>query len=147
MDDFAEVQSVSVRGGTATVTLDAPTGANATVADSFYAVRGDSTERLEAESVTLEDGEITVRFDNAEFRKLGGEGGRLEIYGEYDTTAYDRVYFDHSVLNADFAADDSATENGDSDEKKGRCSNESADERNGHPSSSPIAESAASVVA
>ncbi|WP_158055399.1 bifunctional metallophosphatase/5'-nucleotidase [Halorussus halophilus] len=117
VDDFAEVQSVSVHRGTATVTLDAPNGTNATVEDSFYAVRGDSAERVEAESATLEDGSVKVRFDIADFWELRGHDGRLEIYGKYDTTAYDRVYFDHSVLNADFEDYEPGERKGHGDDK------------------------------
>jgi hypothetical protein len=71
------------------------------VEDSFYDVHAASSDRLEAESVTLTNGTLTVRFDNAAFRKHAGEAGELQISGEYTTTAYDRVYFEHSVLNAD----------------------------------------------
>ncbi|WP_137284337.1 bifunctional metallophosphatase/5'-nucleotidase [Halorussus salinisoli] len=112
VDDVTEVQSVSVRKGTATVSLDAPNGTTNVVADSFYAVRGDSGERLKAESVTVEDGTVKVRFDNAEYRKLAGDGGMLQIYGKYDTSAYERVYFEHSVLNADFEASGSGEKKG-----------------------------------
>jgi 2',3'-cyclic-nucleotide 2'-phosphodiesterase (5'-nucleotidase family) len=139
IDVETEVQSVSVRKGTATVSLDAPNGTTGVVAESFYAVRGDSGERLDAESVALEDGEVKVRFDNAAYRRLAGESGRLQIYGEYDTRAYDRVYFDHSVLNADFEASDSGEKKG--HRKKGGKKN--SEKKKGHDSLAPMTQTSA----
>ncbi|WP_267642203.1 bifunctional metallophosphatase/5'-nucleotidase [Haloarchaeobius amylolyticus] len=107
VDSVTAVRDISVEKGMATVTIDAPNGTTATVPDSFYVVDGASSERLAAESVTLTDGTIEVTFENAAFRRMAGEGGDLELYGKYETTAFDRVYFEHSVVNADLRASDS----------------------------------------
>ncbi|WP_232701599.1 bifunctional metallophosphatase/5'-nucleotidase [Halobacterium wangiae] len=118
VDDFAEVRSVSVQEGSATVVLDAPAGANATVADSFYVTHADSTERIHAESVELGDGTLEVSFAMSDLAPHLGRNGDLELYGEYDSTAYDLVYFEHSVVNADLErgvfgqAADSGSSNG-----------------------------------
>ncbi|WP_336036768.1 bifunctional metallophosphatase/5'-nucleotidase [Halobacterium yunchengense] len=101
VDDFAEVESVDVRRGDATVVLDAPAGLNGTDAESFYVTHADSTERQYAESVRVDGDTVEVAFEVSELAPLLGETGDLELYGEYSTTAYERVYFESSVLNAD----------------------------------------------
>ncbi|RBI63327.1 UDP-sugar hydrolase [halophilic archaeon] len=116
VDSVVDARSVSVREGTATVALDAPAGANATVDGSFYATPAASGERLAAESVELDDGTVRVRFAAAELKRLSGAAGRVQLYGKYDTTAYERVYFDHSVLNANLAASDFGEKRGRDDE-------------------------------
>ncbi|MCT9095520.1 bifunctional UDP-sugar hydrolase/5'-nucleotidase [Haloarchaeobius sp. HME9146] len=110
VDSVTDVEDISVQKGMATVTIDAPNGTTAAVPDSFYVTDGASGERLAADSVTLTDGTIEVTFENAAFRRMSGEGGSLELYGKYDTTAFDRVYFEHSVVNADLSASDSGGE-------------------------------------
>jgi len=101
VDNFTDVRSVDVRKGDATVVVDAPAGTNATVEDSFYVTHADSGDRVHAESVELDDGTVAVSFAMADLAPYLGQSGDLELYGEFDTTAYDRVYFEHSVLNAD----------------------------------------------
>lgn len=105
-----EPESKAVREGTAVITLPAPEGTR-NVSDGFYATTGDPSERLDAESVALEDGMVEVRFDAAELRRLAGDGdGAFQLYGEYNSSAYDRVYFEHSVLNANVAASNFAAQ-------------------------------------
>jgi 5'-nucleotidase/UDP-sugar diphosphatase len=101
VDDFAEVESVSVRKGTATITLDAPNGTNAAVADSFYLTHANSSTRVAADSVTVEDDTVQVEFEMKKIAPYVGKRGQVELYGKYSTSAYERVYFEHSVLNAD----------------------------------------------
>ncbi|NEU55445.1 bifunctional UDP-sugar hydrolase/5'-nucleotidase [Halorussus sp. MSC15.2] len=146
VDAVTEVQSVSVRKGTATVSLDAPNGTTDVVTGSFYAVRGDSGEHLEADSVSLEDGRVKVRFENSEYRKLAGEGGQLQIYGEYDTSAYERVYFEHSVLNADFEASDSGQKKGHQKDGKKKGGKKKGHQKNGHDSLAPITQASATPI-
>jgi len=102
VDDFSAVESVSVRQGAATVALDAPEGINGTAPDSFYVTHADSSERIAAESVTIGEETVEVEFAMSDLAPFLGQNGDVELYGKYETTAYDRVYFEYSVLNADF---------------------------------------------
>ena len=148
VDAVVEPESVSVRAGTATVTLDAPAGANATVADSFYATRGASGARVAAESVELDGGAVKVSFDVSELKRLAGGCGAVEIYGEYDSTAYDRVYFAHSVLNADLEPSDFGKKRGHEKHEKNGHEEDGRHEENGrHDARAPITRATATPVA
>ena len=103
----AEVRTESVEVGeeTVTVVLDAPNGTNGTVADSFYATVGSSDCKcIDAVEERYADGTVEVTFDVSDLREFEGADS-VQIYGEYDTTAYERVYFEHSVLNANLSAE------------------------------------------
>ncbi|UPW01477.1 bifunctional metallophosphatase/5'-nucleotidase [Halorussus gelatinilyticus] len=107
VDAEVETQSVSVSDGTATVELAAPNGTQ-NVSD-FYATTGNASDHLAAESASLSNGTVTVAFDVADLRKLSA-GGTVQIYGGYNTSAYERVYFADSVLNAEVSASDVGAE-------------------------------------
>jgi PGF-CTERM protein len=106
IDAEVETQSVEVSEDTATVELAAPEGTQNV--SSVYATTG-LGERLEAESATLSNDTVEVTFDVADLRQFA-DGDSLELYGAYNTSAYDRVYFENSVLNADLSANDFAEE-------------------------------------
>ncbi|PSP55607.1 UDP-sugar hydrolase [Halobacteriales archaeon QS_1_67_19] len=99
VDAEVETQSVDVSEGTATVTLPAPEGTQNV--SGVYATTGVG-ERLEAESATLDGDVVEVTFDVADLRQFAG-GESVQLYGAYNTSAYERVYFEHSVLNAELS--------------------------------------------
>jgi 2',3'-cyclic-nucleotide 2'-phosphodiesterase (5'-nucleotidase family) len=105
-----EDSTVEVDGnGKVVLTMDAPANATGVVADSFYAVPPQpGSETVEAEQVTFDDeaDRLVVRFDDAELAALadGADERDLELYGEYQSTEYDRAYWSSSRLNADFTA-------------------------------------------
>ncbi|WP_435176933.1 bifunctional metallophosphatase/5'-nucleotidase [Halorussus sp. AFM4] len=107
VDAEVATESVEVSEGTVTVSLAAPNGTQNV--SGFYATTGDASERLAAESASFESGTVTVAFDLAKLRSLAG-GETVQIYGGYNTSAYQRVYFDHSVLNAELSASEFAAE-------------------------------------
>ncbi|WP_128478536.1 bifunctional metallophosphatase/5'-nucleotidase [Halorussus pelagicus] len=107
VDAEVETESVSVADGTATVELAAPDGIQ-NVSD-FYATTGDAGDRLAADSVSLSNGTVTATFGFADLRELSA-GKSVQMYGDYNTSAYQRVYFADSVLNAQFAASDIGAE-------------------------------------
>ncbi|WP_440007116.1 hypothetical protein [Halomicrococcus sp. SG-WS-1] len=75
---------------------------------------------------------MRVRFDAAELKRLSGAAGRIQLYGKYDTTASERVYFDHSVLNANLAASDFG-------EKRGRDDEPTCEERSNATATASVA--------
>ncbi|WP_276299266.1 bifunctional metallophosphatase/5'-nucleotidase [Halorussus lipolyticus] len=107
VDAEVETQSVSVTEGTATIALTAPNGTQ-NVSD-FYATTGNASDLLAAESSSLSNDTVTVAFDLAELRKLSA-GETVQIYGDYNTSAYERVYFRNSILNAELSASDFGAE-------------------------------------
>jgi len=141
VDDFAEVESVDVRHGDATLVLDAPRNASEAVAESFYVTHADTTERLSAESAHVGDDTVEVTFPMSKLAPYLGQNGDLELYGEYNTTPDERVYFDSSVLNADlergvFGAG-GGNDHGNDDEEKhgngnGRGNGNGHERGNGH---------------
>ncbi|WP_135853529.1 bifunctional metallophosphatase/5'-nucleotidase [Halorussus salinus] len=107
VDAEVETESVSVTDGTATVELAAPNGIQ-NVSD-LYATTGDAGDRLAADSVSLSNGTVTATFGVADLRELSA-GDPVHIYGDYNTSAYQRVYFENSVLNAQVAASEVGAE-------------------------------------
>ncbi|UPV75443.1 5'-nucleotidase C-terminal domain-containing protein [Halorussus limi] len=107
VDAEVETKSVTASERTATVELAAPNGTQNL--SEFYATTGDASDRLAAESVSLSNGTVTVAFDIAELRELSS-GDAVQIYGGYNTSAYQRVYFNNSVLNAEVSADEFGAE-------------------------------------
>ena len=108
VDAEVATESVEVNEGTVTVSLAAPNGTR-NVSDDFYATTGNASERLAAESATFDSDTVTVSFDLSELRTMAG-GDAVQIYGGYNTSAYQRVYFENSVLNAELSADEFAAE-------------------------------------
>jgi len=101
VDAEVETESVEVSDDRVTVSLAAPEGVRSV--GEVYAATGDH-DRVGAESVALADDTVEATFDAAELREAAGDAERLPVYGAYNTSAYERVYFEHSVLNAEVPA-------------------------------------------
>nr|WP_255457503.1 5'-nucleotidase C-terminal domain-containing protein [Halorussus sp. JP-T4] len=111
------MQRVDVHVGRADVRLDgngklvlkvpAPEDYDGFVPGTFR-MSAPGTRSVAAENVRYVPGtdSLLVRFDDAELASLadGRERLALDLYGGYDSTTYDRTYFEHSVLNADLDA-------------------------------------------
>ncbi len=62
-------------------------------------------DTVEPETVAETGDELIVRFDDAAvLDAIDGENATLDVYAEYDSTEYERVYFESSRANADIAA-------------------------------------------
>ncbi|WP_223301886.1 bifunctional UDP-sugar hydrolase/5'-nucleotidase [Haladaptatus sp. R4] len=101
-------ESVSLDGhGNAVMQFDAPDDYDATAPNTFVVSTPDN-RTVATEKVTYDADEdtLTVRFDDAELASLVGcnETAQLDLYGEYRSSQYDRVYFNYSRLNADVTA-------------------------------------------
>jgi len=101
----AEVPSAPVLTngeGTATAVVRRPAFSES-VNESTLFVLNESGHRLEAESVTVTDNRVFVRFDDAALQQLAENSDDLQLYGEYvDPTINDqRVAWSTSVLNSD----------------------------------------------
>ena len=101
-------ESVTLDGhGNAVMQFDAPDDYNETVPNTFVVSTPDN-RTVAAENVTYDADEDTlmVRFDDGELASLVGcdETVQLDLYGGYQSSQYDRVYFNYSQLNADVTA-------------------------------------------
>ena len=106
VDGDAGDAEVRVDGnGKVVLTLDAPADVESVEADSFaLTAKAPGVDSVEAEKVTFdaEDDRLIVRFDDAALANyVEGEDAELDLYGEYDSTQYEFVYFEHARLNAD----------------------------------------------
>ncbi|WP_435178313.1 bifunctional metallophosphatase/5'-nucleotidase [Halorussus sp. AFM4] len=111
------MQRVDVHVGHADVRLDgngklvlkvpAPEDYDGFVPDTFR-MSAPGTRSVAAENVRYVPGtnSLLVRFDDAELAALaeGRDSVALDLYGGYESAAYDRTYFEYSVLNADIDA-------------------------------------------
>ncbi|WP_232685925.1 bifunctional metallophosphatase/5'-nucleotidase [Halobacterium zhouii] len=90
--------------GSVTVSFPEPTAENRTVVNtnSFYALSA-GNERVNATSADVENGTVTVAFDDAALRSLA-EGGDVELYGSYVVDQPPRPYFSNYVVNAELSA-------------------------------------------
>ena len=95
--------------GKVVLTLDAPADVESVEADSFaLTAKAPGVDSVEAEKVTFdaEDDRLIVRFDDAALANyVEGEDAELDLYGEYDSTQYEFVYFEHARLNADITVE------------------------------------------
>lgn len=93
--------------GKVVMQFDAPADYEKTVPNTFVVSTPDN-RTVSAEKVTYDadEGTLSVRFDDAELASLVGceRTAHLDLYGEYNSSQYDHVYFDHSRLNADVTA-------------------------------------------
>lgn len=108
VDTYLDDTSVRLNEkGKVVMRFDAPTDYEGTVPDTF-AVSTTDDRTVSAKKVTYdaEDGTLVVRFDDAQLASLVrcGETAHLDLYGEYNSSRYDRIYFEHSRLNADVTA-------------------------------------------
>ncbi|MFC3476803.1 bifunctional metallophosphatase/5'-nucleotidase [Halobacterium litoreum] len=90
--------------GSVTVTFEKPTAANNTVVNSrsFHALNSEN-ERVNATSASVEDGTVSVTFEDGALRTLA-ESGDVEVYGNYVVDRPERPYFENSVVNAEVDA-------------------------------------------
>ena len=56
---------------------------------------------VEPDQVTVTSSRIIVVADEDDMIEAAGDGGEVELYGEYQSSQYELVYFDAAVLNAD----------------------------------------------
>ncbi|UVE49209.1 bifunctional metallophosphatase/5'-nucleotidase [Haloferax larsenii] len=68
---------------------------------SSVVLQNATTGALDAESATVEDGELVVTFDQDEFRRLSDASQELELYAGYESSVYGDGYFQHAVANVD----------------------------------------------
>lgn len=104
--DFGTDPDVTIDGqGKVVVRLDAPEDFQA-VADDGVTLWTKGTGSVEPEKVVFDDGTLIVRFDDATLRDLLGDAEEvaLDLYAEYESSEYERVYFEHSRANADVTA-------------------------------------------
>jgi PGF-CTERM protein len=87
--------------GSVTVTFEEPTAENRTVVNTqnIYALNA-ANERVNATSADVDDGTVTVTFEDSALRSLTA-GGDVELYGTYLIDQSPRPYFDNNVLNAE----------------------------------------------
>ena len=103
--DASDAEVRADGNGKVVLTLDAPADVESVEADSFaLTAKAPGVDSVEAEKVTFdaEDDRLIVRFDDAALANyVEGEDAELDLYGEYDSTQYEFVYFEHARLNAD----------------------------------------------
>ncbi|MFD1514693.1 bifunctional metallophosphatase/5'-nucleotidase [Halomarina rubra] len=91
---------VSDGNGKAVFRLDAPDGFDG-VNGTYTLVNGQG-ESVAAEHVVSTDDAVVVRFDDGDVRSLtSGRTTELQLYGGYDSTTDEFVYFEYARLNAD----------------------------------------------
>jgi len=90
--------------------FDAPGDVESVAGDSV-AVWSPDGEHRDAEKVVFdgEEGNLIVRIDDGELGEIvdeddDGESAPLDVYGEYESSEFDHVYFERSRLNADVEA-------------------------------------------
>lgn len=88
--------------GSVSVTFPTPENASTVHEGSFYAMTSEY-ERVNASDVTVGDGEVTVTFDDAALAEVVGDSteGTLEVYGTYNSSTKEPVYYDAFVLEGD----------------------------------------------
>jgi 5'-nucleotidase/UDP-sugar diphosphatase len=108
--DLVDAEMTTDGRGKAVLQFDAPADVERVVKDEV-AIWTKNSENVAAEHVVFDerDGRLVVRFDDDQLATLvgdadDGETVALDCYVGYDSSAYDRVYFEYSRLNADIAA-------------------------------------------
>lgn len=108
--DLADAEVTTDGSGQVVCRFDAPTDVEA-VADDAAAVWTKGTGAVAVDHAVFDesDGTLVVRVGDDELRSLveGTEDGEtvpLDLYVGYESDEYERVYFEHSRLNADVEA-------------------------------------------
>jgi hypothetical protein len=91
--------------GKVVLTLDVPSDAESVDTDSVVlTAKTPGVESLAPEQVVFsaEDDQLTVRFDDAALADYAAEyGTELDLYGDYNSSQFEFVYFETGRLNAD----------------------------------------------
>jgi 2',3'-cyclic-nucleotide 2'-phosphodiesterase (5'-nucleotidase family) len=89
--------------GSTILRYDAPAEFEGLGDESTYVVRNDAGETAVAENVNFDGGQLGVQFADADIVALtdGSGSSELDLYGEYDSSTYEFVYFDGARLNSD----------------------------------------------
>ena len=89
--------------GSTILRYDAPADFTGLGNASTYIVRNDAGETAVAENVNFDGERIEVQFADEDLVALTEGPGRndLDLYGEYDSSTYEFVYFDGARLNSD----------------------------------------------
>ena len=103
--DFGTDPEITVDGrGRVVVQVETPADFE-TVADGSVELWTKGTGFVTPDRILEEDDELVVLFDDAALADLfDGEDVALDLYAGYDSSEYERVYFEHSRANADVTA-------------------------------------------
>ncbi|QLG64002.1 bifunctional metallophosphatase/5'-nucleotidase [Halorarum salinum] len=108
--DLADAEVTTDGNGKVVCRFDAPADVESVAGDATT-VWTKGTGRVEADGAVFDesDGTLVVRVDDGELSDLvegaeDGETAPLDLYVGYESAEYDRVYFEHSRLNADVEA-------------------------------------------
>ena len=95
--------------------FDAPDDLTSAVPDTFV-LATPANVTASAERVTANGNTLVVRFDDAAVSELVDPGeSTLDLYGEYDSSTHEFVYFENARLNGDVTVTDT-TDAGDGDD-------------------------------
>ncbi|MWG34129.1 bifunctional metallophosphatase/5'-nucleotidase [Halomarina oriensis] len=102
--------------GKVVLRFDAPGDLTDVNAGTFVLATPDN-ETVSAEQVTANGNSLVVRFDDAAVSDLVDSGeSKLDLYGEYDSSEFEFVYFDAARLNADVTVTDTTDDAGEGDD-------------------------------
>jgi hypothetical protein len=107
--DASDAEVRADGNGKVVLTLDAPSDVESVEADSFsLTAKTPGVGTVSAEKVVFdaEDDRLMVRFDDAALANyVNGEDAELDLYGEYESSQYEFVYFENARLNADITVE------------------------------------------
>jgi 2',3'-cyclic-nucleotide 2'-phosphodiesterase (5'-nucleotidase family) len=102
--------------GKVVLRFDAPSDLTSVDADTFVLATPDN-ETVSAEEVVANGNQLVVRFDDAAVSDLVDAGeSKLDLYGEYDSSEFEFVYFENARLNADVTVTDTTDDSAESGE-------------------------------
>jgi 2',3'-cyclic-nucleotide 2'-phosphodiesterase (5'-nucleotidase family) len=118
--DLGDVTADLDGEGTVVLRLDAPSDLTDVAPETFVLATPDN-ETVRAEGVTANANQLVVRFDDAAVSELADGATSLDLFGEYDSSEFEFVYFENARLTADVQVGDAtggADEGGESDESE-----------------------------
>lgn len=114
-----------------TLRFDAPSDLTAVVPGT-YALTTPDNRTVQAEQVTVEDGQLVVTFDADSVDDLTEEGEtKLDLYGEYESSEYAFVYFENARLNGDVTVTDADEEDGNEEDEDEGGDDEDGEDNDG----------------
>jgi len=130
--------------GKVVLRFDAPSDLTSVETGTFVLATPDN-ETVSAEEVVANGDQLVVRFDDAAVSDLVDSGeSKLDLYGEYDSSEFEFVYFENARLNADVTVtdttDDSA-ESGEGDDSQDSDGSEESDDSDSSDDSTDADES------